>query len=437
MTRHLHLRTPVPPMTDSLITSPNRAGLRAVACSIALAALLAGAPLAATDSPQFRGPERDGIFHADGLAKSWPEGGPKLLWSASGLGESYASMAVADGKIYTTGKHEDAGTAFAFDLQGKKLWSTVYGKEHAGGGYPGSRSTPTFDDGMLFVLSSTGEAVALDADDGTIRWKVNVLERFKGENIYFGVSESPLVDGNRVILTPGGKDAAVVALDKKTGDTVWTSKGLSEKAAYCNPRIWDTGTHRQLVTMTAKHMVGLDPESGAILWRTEMPAEYDIHATSPVWTDTGKGNLIYVSHGYKQGGKAYRLADDGRSVTPAWTEEKLDIHHGGAVLLDGHIYGAASGKTWYALDAETGEILASIPRLGKGAVVYADGHLYGYVESGEVLLVNPDPKAFEVVSRFEITAGEGHHWSHPVIAGKVLYIRHGDVLMAYDIAASG
>ena len=394
---------------------------------------LAGAPLVAADSPQFRGPARDGIFSATGLVDSWPDGGPKLLWSVSGLGETYASMSVADGKVFTTGKHDESGTLFAFDLAGKRLWSTVYGSEHSGSGYPGSRSTPTYDHGTLFLLSSAGDAVAVDATDGSIRWKVNVLERFSGENIYFGLSESPLIDGNRVVLTPGGKDAAVVALDKKSGETVWTSKGLSEKSAYCSPVIWETGKHRQLVTMTAKHMVGLDPESGSILWKTPMNVDYDIHATSPVFM----GDLVYVSHGYDQGGMAFRLAADGRSVTSAWSEEKLDIHHGGAVLVDGHIYGASSKKNWFALDAETGEIRGTIPRLGKGAVVYADGLLYGYVESGDVVLVDPNPAKFRVVSRFKVDAGDGQHWSHPVIAGKVLYIRHGDVLMAYDIANAG
>lgn len=397
--------------------------------SLLLSSIAAAGALAAADSPQFRGPDRDGIFPATGLAKSWPEGGPKLLWSTSGLGESYASITVADGRIFTTGKNGETGTVYAFDLAGKMLWSTVYGTEHSGNGYPGSRTTPTHGAGSIYLLSSNGDAVALDAASGAIHWKVDVLERFGGENIYWGLAESPLVDGNRVIFTPGGKDATVVALHTETGATVWTSKGLSDNAAYCSPRIWKTGKHRQLVTMTAEHLVGLHPETGSVLWRTTMPAGYDIHANSPVFD----GDLVYVSH-HIQGGKALRLSADGRSVAPVWSEEKLDIHHGGALLIHGRIYGAALKKTWYALDVASGEILASIPRLGQGAVVYADGLLYGYIDSGDVLLVDPDPESFRVISRFAITAGNGQHWSHPVIAGRVLYIRHGDALMAYDIA---
>lgn len=222
----------------------------------------------------------------------------------------------------------------------------------------------------------------------------------------------------------------MVALDTDTGDTVWTSEGLSENASYCSPSIWESDGHRQLVTMTAVHLVGLDPGTGRVLWRTPMPASHDIHANSPIFD----GDLVYVSrHGH--GSDALRLAADGRSVTPVWSQEALDVHHGGLVLVDGRLYGAALQKSWHALDAASGEVLASIPRLGKGSLVYADGRLYGYVESGEVLLVDPEPERFGVISRFRIEAGAGAHWSHLVVADRVLYVRHGDVLMAYDVSA--
>lgn len=401
--------------------------------SLTLVGLLALSTSAAwaDDSPQFRGPDRDGIYSASGLLESWPEAGPERLWTATGLGEGFATVSVADGRLYTTGMQEQVGTAFAFDLDGKLLWKKAYGKEHAGGGYPGTRTTPTVDGDRLFLLSSMGVAVALSAKDGATLWSVDLLDRFKGKNIYFGMSESPLVDGDRVIFTAGGKDAAVVALDKATGETVWATKGLSETSAYCNPVILDNGKHRQIVTMVQKSLVGLHPESGKVLWQESMPAEYDIHSTSPVI----KGNRIYITHGYDQGGHLYELAADGRSVKKLWRDEKLDVHHGGAVVVGDVIYGAASKKTWYALDMETGAELASIRRAGKGAVTYADGLLYGYVESGDVLLVNPDPKDFRIISQFEIKDGEGQHWAHPVVAHGVLYIRHGDVLMAFDIAA--
>lgn len=392
---------------------------------------LGATSLVAEDSPQFRGPQRDGIYTATGLLQAWPEEGPRQIWKTEGLGDGYATVSVADGRLYTTGMHDDVGSVFAFDLNGKLIWKTEYGKEHPGGGYPGTRTTPTVDGEHLYLLSSTGIALAVKAADGAIQWKVDLLDRFKGKNIYFGMSESPLVDGDRVIFTAGGKDAAVVALDKTSGATVWTTKGLSETSAYCNPVILDHGKHRQIVTMVAKSLVGIDPKTGKVLWQESMPAEYDIHSTSPVID----GNKIYVTHGYDQGGHLYELAADGRSVKKLWREEKLDVHHGGAVEVNNIIYGAASKKTWYALDMATGEILASIRRAGKGSVTYADGRLYGYVESGDVLLVDPDPKNFSIVSKFKVEEGEGHHWAHPVLSRGVLYIRHGDVLMAYDVAA--
>lgn len=404
--------------------------LRSLALTFALTLLTAGLGQA-TDSPQFRGPERDGIHQESGLLQSWPEGGPKLSWTVEGLGEGYSSLAVSGGTLYTTGKVGTEGSVHAFDTSGKKLWSKVYGQEHDGGGYPGTRTTPTVDNGRLYLMSSTAQAVALDAATGNEVWKVDLMKTFGAENLYFGISESPLVIGDKVIFTPGGKNASMVALDAATGKTVWTTTGLSEKSAYCNPRLFDDGKHRQIVTLLEKSMVGIDPENGAVLWHQPYPATYDIHAVSPVFL----GDLIYVSDGYDQGGKAFRLAPDGKSVTLAWSEEKLDVNHGGTVLVDGRIYGAASNKTWHVLAAATGKPLATLPRLGKGSVVYADGRLYGYVESGKVFLVNPDPAQFEVVGEFEIKKGEGHHWAHPVIVDGVLYIRHGDALMAYDVKA--
>ncbi len=388
--------------------------------------LLALAAAAVADSPQFRGPDRDGIFPSKNLLKSWPEGGPKLLWSASGLGEGYASVAVAGGRVYTTGASGGTGSVFAFETSGKQLWKTGYGEVHSGGGHPGTRTTPTHDDGLVYIMSSMGKAVALDAGSGETRWQKELPSR----NIRWGITESPLVVDDKAIFTPGG-DATMVALDKKTGAEKWAMTALSEASGYCSPRLFDDGRRRQIVTMTKGHMIGVDPEGGELLWRYPYPASYGIHAVSPVFA----GGSIYVSDGYEQGGKMFDLAGDGRSVSLAWEEAELDVHHGGVVVLRGVIYGVADNGTWHALDAGSGETKATIRRLGKGSVVYADGRLYGYTEKGDVLLIDPDPKNFAVVSRFKITEGDGQHWAHPVIANGVLYIRHGDVLMAFDVGA--
>lgn len=388
------------------------------------------------ESLNFRGTDGSGVFQAEGLMKSWPEGGPRQLWTAKGLGEGFASVSVAAGKIYTTGMTEQKGSVFAFDVKGKLLWTTETGPEHSGNGFPGTRTTPTIDGKTLYLHTSMGKAVALNADTGESRWEVDLLSKFEAENIYFGMSESPLVVDGKVIFTPGGKDASLVALDKKTGEPVWTTGGLSDSSAYCSPRLFGEGKNRQIITLVAKHLVGIDPATGEVLWRHASEVEYDIHSTAPVFS----GNLIYLTHGYKQGGLALELLEDCKgeekckfSARQKWLNKELDVHHGGAVFKDGHIYGAASGKTWYALNGQTGEIAASIKRLGKGSVVYADGLLYGYMESGNVVLVNADPADFRAISSFEIKLGEGHHWAHPVIDAGVLYIRHGDALMAFSI----
>ena len=401
---------------------------RTLCFSFTALCLLLDATAAWADSPQFRGPDRSGVYPATGLLESWPDGGPKQLWSAEGLGDSFASVTIADGRIYTTGADGRKGSVVALDLDGRQLWRREYGGVHSGEGYPGTRTTPTWDDGVLYILSSLGRAVALDAETGEILWQKDLAAR----NITWGITESPLIVDDKVIYTPGGAAATMVALDKKTGKEKWVVTDPNEPSGYCSPMLFDDGERRQIVTLTKGHLFGVDPETGRRMWKHRYPARYGIHAVSPVFS----GSSFYVSDGYKQGGKMFELAEDGRGVTVSWEEESLDIHHGGAVLVDGYIYGAASNGTWSVLDVSTGAVVASQRRLGKGAIVHADGKLYGYVEGGEVLLVDPDPSNFEVVSRFEISAGRGQHWAHPVIDDGVLYVRHGDVLMAFDVASA-
>ena len=399
--------------------------IRTGIAAVVVLCLAAVAP--AADSPQFRGPERNGIFPETGLLASWPEGGPPLLWAAEGLGDGFASVSVVGDRIYTTGKFGRNGSVVALDRDGNRLWATDYGETHDGNGYPGTRTTPTFDDGMLYIMTSLGEAVALDAESGAIRWRRDLPSR----DITWGISESPLVVDDLVVYTPGGNAGTLLALDKKSGKTRWAMTELLERSAYCSPRLFEEGGLRQIVTLTERHLIGVDPDDGDLLWKVEHPGRYDIHAVSPVFD----GRSIFISDGYGQGSRMFELAADGGGVREVWRNDDLDVHHGGAVLVDGVVYGAASNGTWYALDAVSGEVLASRRRLGKGSMVFADGRLYGYVESGDVLLVDPDPQRFEAVGELDIERGRGQHWAHPVLAGGVLYIRHGDVLMAYDIAS--
>lgn len=384
----------------------------------------------AGDSLGFRGTHRNGLFSEKGLLKSWPKAGPQELWSLKGLGEAYASVAVSAGVTYTVGKKGLIGYLYAIDSKGQIKWSVAYGDEVEGGGFPGARSTPSIDEGLVYFTSGAGKVLAFDTAGKQI-WQVDMLAKFGGNPPNFGISESILIEGNNLICTPGGPGASVVALNKKTGETVWQTKSLSDEASYCSPLIFDHAGRRQIITLTDRSLVGIDPKKGIVLWKQDYPAKYGIHTNTPVFD----GNTIYVSDGHKQGGVAFELSADGKAVKELWREASLDVHHGGFVSLNGKVYGVSSKGVWSCLDLKSGKVIASFRDLGKGSIIYADGRLYGFDEKGRVGLVNPDPDHFSLVSMFEVSKGSGQFWSHPAISGGRLYIRHGDALMCFKIKA--
>jgi len=384
----------------------------------------------AADSQQFRGPNRDGQFEDTGLMRSWSESGPKELWSIDGLGEGYSSLAIAAGKIYVNGTLEEKGYLWCYDLQGKRLWEASTGHEHDGGGFPGAKSTPTVDGDYVYMLNTEGRLYSFNAKTGKENWMVDFNKAFEAtETPHFGYSESVLIDGDKLICTPGGKDAALAALDKKTGKIIWTTKGLEDSASYCSIRIFDNGKIRQYITLTGKYLIGVDTKDGSLQWQHHYKAAYNIHAVSPVF----HGNSIYVSDGYNQGGKMVELAADGKSVKELWKEKTLDCHHGGLVGKDGFAYGASSKGKWMCLDLSKGQVVQSIDGVGKGAAVYADGMIIAYGENGDVGLINADPKDFKLLSSFKVEKGSGQHWAHPVLQDGKLYVRHGSHLMAYAV----
>lgn len=390
--------------------------------------------LLAGDSGQFRGPHRDGIYDEKGLLKSWPESGPKLLWKAGGLGKGFSSAVTAKGRVYTTGTLDFKEYMFCFDEAGKELWRREFSPAHDGGGYPGTRGTPTVDGELAYVISSMGVVAAVDAKGG-LKWRVDTLKTFGSakspEDLIprWAIAESVLIVGDKLICTPGAPNASIVALDKLTGKTVWTSKGLSDISGYCSARLYRHGKHEQIVTLTGKQLVGLDPATGKVVWSVGYPASYDIHANSPLFM----GDIIYVSDGYGHGGMAFQLAGDGKSVKQIWTEKTLDVQHGGAVLLDGRIYGAANRGKWISLDAKTGKVMATGKGTGKGVIVSADGLLYGYGESGRIGIVDPKSSDLATISEFRVSEGSGQHWAHPTISNGRLYVRHGEVLLCYEL----
>ena len=387
----------------------------------------------AEDWPQFRGLNRDAHSPETGLLTKWPAEGPPLLWAASGLGEGYSAAAIANGTVYLTGKVGDdaRGMLFAFDLDGNKRWETHFGKSWDGT-HPGTRYPPTIQEGRAYLMSGFGVVTCFNAGTGNIIWQRDIAGDFGGEMPVMSFAESLLVLDDKVICTPGGPDASVVALSTTDGTTVWTSKGLSDQSAYCSSILVKHGGTQLIITLVAATLVALNPDSGAIIWRVpfDETEEMQNHSITPVYSD---GNL-YVTSGHRKGGKLYSLSDDGTSIKARWTDETLNTLHGGIVIHDGHVYGSTSRGRWVCLSLESGAVRWEDRGPGKGSIAYADGHLYCYGEKGDLALVKATPEAYTEVSRFKVEQGEGNHWAHPAIAGGRLYIRHGDILLAYEIS---
>lgn len=379
---------------------------------------------------QWRGPQRNGHYPETGLLMSWPAQGPKLLWKAADLGKGYSSVAVVDGKVFVTGMMEDQGQVLAFDASGKQLWKTVYGPEWDGD-FPGSRCTPTVVDGKLYVESAKGKVVCLDAAKGAILWSVDLVKTFGAEVIQWGMVENLLVDGDHVICTPGGPKTCVAALDRNTGKTVWQSESANDKAGYCSPILVQHGKRRLVVTMTAKNIVAVDADNGKLVWKHPHTTEWDVQPNTPLYQD----GCIFAVSGYGTGGVKLELSADGASVKELWRNKIMDCQIGAYVFVDGYLYGAGQYKNkWHCVDWQTGETKYSSNLLARGAVISAEGLLYCYTERGELALVKPDPGTFQVLSSVRITEGTDQHWAHPVIADKKLYVRHGNVLLVYNIA---
>ena len=388
----------------------------------------------AADWPNFRGPNRDGKSAETGLLNEWPEGGPTLRWAKEDLGHGFSSVAVANDVLYTTGLEGKIGHVYALNLDGSEKWKASYGPGWTGQ-HPGTRATPTVYDGNLYIMSGHGRVVCLDAKNGEEKWAVDTAERFGARNISWGMTESLLVRDDKLICTPGGVGAVIAALNRNTGETIWACKEVDEKSGYCSPYVIERGAREILVTMTGKSLVGFDWTSGSLLWQYAHPVSYDIHAVSPVYED----GRLYITAGYGgERGAMLELSEDGTKITKTWTDKKLDCHIGGLIVHEGHIYGTGhqnNGGKWVCMNLETGQVVAEIAGVGKGAITFANGKIYGYGEGGAVGLINPSPQDFRLISSFKITKGSKPHWAHPTVANGRLYIRHGNALMCFDIAA--
>ncbi|MFC1764053.1 PQQ-binding-like beta-propeller repeat protein [Planctomycetota bacterium] len=401
---------------------------------ILLSALFTGTVMAA-DSPQFRGPNRDGKFPETGLMKSWPADGPPVAWVAKGFGQGHGSVSVVGDSIYVPGRLDDGqGYLFTVGLDGSIKDKASYGTETNEAKSPGARSTPTIDGDRAYIMSGLGVVSCLNVKSGKVLWQVDTFQKFGAPQIRWHIAESILIDGDLAICTPGGKDASLVALNKMTGATVWQTKGLSDKSAYCSPDIIEHGGKRIVITMTAAYVVGVDVTNGEVLWTHEHETKYDIHGTTPVYAD----GMVYYSAGYGSGGGMIELSADGTKVTQKWKDMNIDCQHHGIVLLDGYLYATSQkGKKLWCLDLKTGDVMWSADEITQAVVEYADGMLYTYEgpQAGVVSLVKATPQGYERTGSFKFTAGNSEHWAHPTIANGRMYIRRGDTVVAYDIAA--
>jgi outer membrane protein assembly factor BamB len=381
---------------------------------------------------QWRGPNRDGRYPATELLKEWPENGPRKVWQVEGLGKGHTSAAVTKDNIYITGMHGSSGVLFAFDHAGNLQFKKVYGKEWKRS-YNGTRSTPLVVDDLIYLESGHGVVYCLKSNDGAVVWSLDLIKKFGTRNITWGMSEQLLVDGDRLYCTPGGVNAGMVALDRFSGRIIWKSPGNGELSAYCSPILVRHNSVNMLITMLAKSVIGVNADTGELLWRRSCVAPYDIHANTPIYHS---GN-VYVQSGEGGSGMVLKIAPDGKSAKVVWQNKNMDTLTGHAVLFDGFIYGAGYPKKGFqALNWKTGISFFEYDYYTRSNVVYADNRLYIYSEKGIVALVKPNSEKFDLISYFKLDFGSGPHWAHPVIHNGRLYIRHGDVLAAFDIDAS-
>ena len=388
----------------------------------------------ASDWPQWRGPMRDGISQEKGLLQEWPEGGPKLAWKADGLGAGYSSVAVQGGKVFTLGDLAEGSYSIALsEKDGELLWKTRIGEAGGHRKYPGTRSTPTVDSGKVYVLNQHSDIACLDTESGNVVWRKNLMSDFGGKMMSgWKYSESPLVDGGRVVVTPGGKQGTLLALDRTTGEKIWQTSDWTDAAGYSSVVIATIHGKRQYVQLTGESVAGVDPETGKVLWKAKRPGKTAVVATPVIQDD-----VVFVTSSYGVGCNAFRITKSGENWTTEemYANKEIANHHGGVVLLDGHVFGATGG-TFRCVDIQTGQLSFAERSAGKGATLYADGRFYLRAEHGPMALIKATPEGYEEVGRFDQPDRSDHRaWPHPVVANGKLYLRDQDILLCYDVRA--
>jgi outer membrane protein assembly factor BamB len=385
---------------------------------------------AAPDWPQWQGPDRTRVSAETGLLKQWPASGPPIVWTATGLGAGYGSMAVAGDRVFVQSTRGRNSVVIALNrADGKEVWSKALGSFETNDRGPGPRGTPTVDGDRLYVLTENGDLACLRTD-GTAVWQRNILSDFGGRQLRWLISESPLVDGPHVIVSPGGPGAGMVKLDKMTGKTVWTAKDLSDPAGYSSIIAADVQGVRTYLTFTAAAGVGVRASDGKLMFRYPKAANRTANIATPIFS----GNKVFFTSAYGTGGGLLELTAQNGEVLAKEVYFTLNMknHHGGVVLVDGYLYGF-NDAILTCLEFATGKVMWRDRSVGKGSVTFADGSLYIQGENNVVGLADATPSGYREKGRFNIPDKGLPSWAHPVVSEGRLYVRNQDTLLAYDI----
>ena len=403
----------------------------ALFCAFVLLTITAGNTAPEAEWPQWRGPLRNGLSSESGLLKQWPANGPAATWSIKNLGEGYGSLAIRADRIYVQGTKGSESAVFCLGrTDGKTIWSVSLGPKVDESRGNGPRGTPTLDEDRLYVLTENGDLACLRERDGSRVWSKNILKEYGGFNPKWLISESPLVDGNRLIVSPGGAGAGIVALDKMTGAEIWRAKELSDQAGYSSCIVADVGGVRSYINFTSGAAVGVRASDGKLMWRYSNVANRVANCTTPVFAD----NKVFFSSAYDTGGALLNLTAQNGEVKAqeAYFTRDMMNHHGGMVLVNGYLYGF-SNSVLTCLEFNTGKLMWRERSVGKGSITYADGMLYLLGEKQLVGLAEANPKAYVEKGRFPINDLGRDSWAHPVVLGGKLYIRNQNELTCYDV----
>ncbi len=393
--------------------------------------LFIGMNVLAQQPSQWRGENSEAKYPAPALMAQWPADGPQVLWHFEELGDGFSTPAFANDKIYCTGMEDNTGYLNILKEDGAFEKKIKYGKEFEVN-YPGARPTPTIVGDIAYISTGYGELVCLDLTTEAILWNKTLEGDFGAENIRFGFTESVVVDGNKVYFTPGGKEFNVVALNRLTGELLWKSPAKRQASAYCTPKLIKFPRRQILVTHTGDQIIAVDTSDGNLLWSYPHPNQYNIHPNTPIY----HSGALFCFSGYGQGCVKLDLADDGSSVAKVWSTEKMDNQMGGAIITDGFVYTSGhKARGWFCYDWKAGEEKWHSTEVGNGVVIMAGDKLIAYSDRGELALINPTPEKFDLVSKAKVEFGTAQHWAHPVVHNGILYVRHGQSLIAYKISA--